>query len=951
MVHAGRVLGVGGGSSREERGAQNERTGASAVAERIHDVTCWEWRVIDRAFYGSDQCFVSAVLLARRRGRYGSLGMPPVERSQRADDGRGSTEPIPGQADQWARVKALFLETLCYAESDRGAYLDRATSGNSALRREVESLLENERAAGSFGEVPAAGLLGLPEEAASEASRLASGTRIGSYEITEFVAAGGMGAVYRARHTVLGREVAIKTIGVHSVDDAARRRLIREARHASSLAHENICAIYDVGEADDRPFIVMEYVNGRSLGAITHDGPLPLEAALGFAIQIAAALDHAHQHGIIHRDLKSSNVVVDTAGRAIVLDFGLATRVAGAAAPPSTDSTAANCEAFAGTLSHMAPEILRGETAGVRSDIWAFGVLLFQLVTGLLPFSGHTPFETSAAILTDPPRAMSNRVPLPVRLIIERCLTKDPAARYGTAREVGHALEDVRRRRAWPVVGRLLVTSGVSYVGGAALLLALALFVLAHGDRRIESGIRATRIATLALLPLADVTGDSGATYYAAGIGDALVAQLGAAADVRVLSPAAAAHAMSGGRSIGDVAKALGADAIAQGSLRRVDENVSIALRLVAADGRLLWADSLTRNTREVLALEADLVRELSGAIRAEPRPGAIDRLTTVRAVAPEVYESYLKGRYEWNRRTPASLERAIDHFEHAIQLDPTYAAAHAGLADCYNQLGTVMVGTGSPRRYRPLAEAEAIKALQIDPTSAEAHAALGFVRHYQLRWDEAEHEFRRAITLNPSFALARIWYANLLAGRSRAGEAIEQVNAGRELDPFSLVINTNVGWVLEEARRYDDAIAQLQNTLALDSTYVQAHARLAGALLDAGRLREARLEAMRVIALTDSAPSSFVGLALIDVRDGQRDSARAILQRLQAWSRDHYVPPVSIAHLQAALGDIDGAMKSMELAFAEGSNAMAYLDVAREFDPLRSDSRFQALRKRAGLL
>ena len=881
--------------------------------------------------------------------------MPPVEQSGRAADGRGpGAEASPDQLERWTRVKALFLEALEYPDSERSAYLALACAGDAELREELDSLLASEKAAASFCESPAAGLLGTAVLPGPETSpRLSAGTRLGAYEITGFIAAGGMGTVYRARHTVLGREVAIKTIGQGLADDAARRRLIREAQHASTLTHPNICAIHDVGEADGVPFIVMTYVNGRTLREMVGESVLSIRDALEYGAQIAGALEHAHEHGIIHRDLKSSNIVIDAKGEAIVLDFGLARRLPDDAGVQSREPTLTRPDALAGTLSHMAPEVLRGERADTRSDVWALGVLLYELVTGELPFTGRTQFETSEAILGDAPKPMNPRVPLALRLVIEHCLIKDPAGRYQRAQPVADALDAIKRRRAWPVVGRLLVSARrrTLYATAAAALL-LPVLVVAGGRLRAEFGATfSKRISTLALLPLENATGDPRADYYAEGITDALITQLGAATDVRVLSRASAARAARTAKTITEMGGQLGADVIVQGALRRSSEQITLGVRLVRpSDGRVLWSETYERNAREVLALEADVVRGLAGAIQLTLKPEARERLAAIRAVSPDVYEAYLKGRYEWNKRTPTSLQLAVEHFTRAVDLDPTYAPAHAALADCFNLLGTVMLGTGSPREYRPRAAAEAIKALQIDPYSAEAHAALGYVWHYEWRWADAEREFRRAIELNPSYSLVRIWYANLLMSRLRMKEAIEQVTAARDLDPFSLIVNTNVGWVLDRAGRHEDAIAQLTQTLALDSTYVQARWRLAGMLASAGRFTEALNEGNRVVTLSDSSAPALELLAIIDARAGRRAEARALLDDLRVRSRREYVPSGLIAELFDALGDVDSTLTWLDKAFAEQSNAIAYLAVDYQNNPIQRDPRFQALLSRTGL-
>ena len=881
--------------------------------------------------------------------------MPPVEQSRRAADGRGpGAQASAAQLERWPRVKALFLESLEYPDSERSAFIAGASEGDADLREDVDSLLASEKAAASFCESPAAELLGtafLPRP--ETAPRLPPGTRLGAYEITGFIAAGGMGTVYRARHSLLGREVAIKTIGQGFADDAARRRLIREAQHASILTHPNICAIHDVGESDGVPFIVMTYVNGRTLREMVGESVLSIRDALEYVAQIAGALEHAHERGIIHRDLKSSNVVIDAEGKAIVLDFGLARRLPDDAGVQSREPTVTRPDALAGTLSHMAPEVLRGGRADIRSDVWALGVLLYELVTGELPFTGRTPFETSSSILGEVPKPMNPRVPLALRLVIERCLIKDPAGRYQRAQQVADALDAIKRRRAWPVVGRLLISARrrTLYAAAAAALL-LPVLVVAGGRLRAEFGATfSKRISTLALMPLENAMGDPGADYYAEGITDALIAQLGAASDVRVFSRASTTRAARTAKTVTDIGAQLGADVIVQGALRRSSEQITIDVRLVRpSDGSVLWSETYERNAREVLALEADVVRGLAGAIQLTLKPAARERLATIRAVSPDVYEAYLKGRYEWNKRTPKSLQLAIEHFTRAVELDPTYAPAHAALADCFNQLGTVMVGTGSPREYRPRAAAEAIKALQIDPYSAEAHAALGYVWHYELRWADAEREFRRAIELNPSYSLARIWYANLLMSQLRMKEALEQVTVARDLDPFSLIVNTNVAWILGGAGRHEDAIAQLKRTLALDSTYVQARSRLAGALASAGRFTEALDEGNRLVTLTDSSLPALVQLATIEARAGRRDESRVLLDGLLVRSRRQYVPPASIAVVFNALGDADSTLTWLEKAFAERSNAIAYLAVDYQNAPLRRDPRFQALLARAGL-
>jgi TolB-like protein/Tfp pilus assembly protein PilF/predicted Ser/Thr protein kinase len=857
-----------------------------------------------------------------------------------------------GDADLWGRVKSVFLDALDLPDDERAAFVASACADDPRIRLEVESLLTSDRAAASFGETPAASLLGGGDAIDLVPPRLAPGTRLGAYEIESFIAAGGMGEVYRARHTVLGREVAIKIVGAHKADDGAQRRLLREARHAAILTHPNICTVYEVGESEWGPFIVMRYVRGRPLGALVRQCLPELKESLSYAIQIAEALEYAHRQGIVHRDLKTSNVVVTAEHQAVVLDFGLAKRLP-TDATQSRDPTITARDALAGTLSYMAPEVLLGRTADVRSDVWALGVVLYELVTGNLPFRGQTHYETSSAILGDSPRPIGRRVPLALRLVIERCLLKDPDRRYQRVADVGAALEAIRRRRAWPLVGRLLVSTRgrtVYMVAGCAVGLAGMVYVGPRLYRRF-AGSAHHRVSTLALLPLENATGSADATYYAEGITDDIIAQIGTVGDVRIISRVSAARVTREMTTVREIGEKLGADALVQGALRRASDRIAVDLRLVQpASGAVLWSDRFERPATDVLALEADVVRALALAIRLNIRPDAQERLATIRAVSPPVYEEYLKGRYEWNSRTPRSLERAVDHFARAIQLDPTYAPAHAALADCYNQLGTVMVGTGSPTEFRPRAESEAIKALQLDPGSAEAHAALGYVRHYDWQWAEAEKEFRRAIELNPSYALARIWYANLLMSRLRMPEALRQVMLARDLDPFSLIVNTNVGWVLNNAGRHAEAAQQLARTLELDSQYVQARWRLADALTHIKRYDQAIVESQRVVGESHRALPGVGLLAIAYARAGADSSARSLLREMLDRSRAEYLPPWSVADVLLSLGLRDSALHWLEKAFDERSNAMAYLLVEPDFAPLHDDPRYRAMVVRAGL-
>lgn len=853
-------------------------------------------------------------------------------------------------AEKWRRVKAVFLDALDLPEEERRAFVTEACAGDSELAQDIHSLLASDRSAGSFCELPAAGLLRSGPSAQSNPSRLGPGTQLGTYEISGFIGAGGMGEVYRAYDPRLGREVAIKTIPAEGAHSTAALRLVKEARHVSSLKHPNICTIHEIGEAGGSPFIVMELVDGLTLSELQKAAKLSIADALRYVMQIAEALDHAHGRGIAHRDLKSSNVVIDRHGRAIVLDFGLAKRL------PQTEivseSLTASQHGPAGTLTHMAPEVLLGGRGDARSDIWSLGVMLYQLVNGELPFCGRTAFETSSAILGEPARPMVRPIPVALRLVIERCLAKNPADRFQRVADVRAALEAILARRTWRVAAGLLIPSRRSVLQGAAAVALLALIAFAGlGWLNDRAGGAAPSFGTLAVLPLENATGKTGEDFYASGLTDALIAQLGAAGDLRVISRASAIHASAPGKPAPAIGRELGADAIVQGTLRRSSDRVRLDLRLLeTARGEVLWSDTFERSSRDVLLLQADAVRALAAGVHAALRPGARERLTMVPVIRPDVYEAYLKGRYEWNRRTEGSVQLAIQHFTRATELDPTYAPAHAALADCYNQLGTVMLGTGSPREYRPRAANAAIKALQIDPASSEAHAALGYVRHYQWQWADAEKAFLRAIDLNPSNALGRLWYANLLMARGRFDESLRQAYAARDLDPFSLIVNTNIGWILTFAGRREAAIDHLTQTISLAPDYAQARWRLADALSLSGRHDEAIAQLEATLRRGDRSTSTVSMVATAYARAGRTGEARGILRELLLAARERYVPPHQIAAIYRALNDDEPTLEWMVRSYEEGSNAVAYMAVEPANARLRTNPRFQALLRQTGL-
>jgi TolB-like protein/tetratricopeptide (TPR) repeat protein len=870
---------------------------------------------------------------------------------------------------RWQTVKAVFHDALDTAPDARGAFVAAACSADDSLRAEVDSLLESDRLAGDFIEQPATALLANGPDPHST-RRLEPGERVGRYEIVEFLGAGAVSEVYRARDTRLGRTVALKLLTDTSVPEASVW-LLREAQHASTLNHPHVCTVHEVDEAGGRPYIVLEYIEGTTLYARLGDGALPSETIVRWGTQIADALDHAHTRGIVHRDLKASNVVITTGGDIKVLDFGLARRITGntdvlpqepssrtlvgttaknpCEDPPSRTAFSVLTDAsVAGTLTHIAPEVFRGGPIDARIDIWALGVMLYEMAAGRLPFKGGNPFSTATAILEADPPPLPANVPESLRLIVMRCLSKDPAARYQSAADVRAALSSIRfdGSAPWTRLGR--ASAWLIAAGGLAVAVSSAAYLTGWplGATDNDPALR-----MVAVLPLQDAAGGEAQRFLADGMTEALIAELGRIAAVRVIAPATTGRFRDRDNAVRDVARETSAAHVLEGSITRASDRVRLSARLIeAATGRLIWSEEYERHVRELQALYGAVATAIAGAVEINVGDDELRRLSLARAVDPDVYEAYLKGRYYWNLRTRESLGTAITHFEAATALDPSYAPAYAALADCYNQLGTVMVGGGSPQEWRPRAADAAIKALRIDPNLAEAHATLGYVQHYNWEWEAAEKSLRRALQLNPSYALGRIWYANLLSSRRRTDEALREVTVAQELDPLSPVINTNVAWILTHARRYEEAITQLKRTLAIDPEYLQAHSRLGAAYAFAGRHQEAVDAFETLVRLSRGTPSSLAALAETYAAAGRHDEAERLLDQLLAARATQYVSAGALANAYLALGRTDEGLTWLERSFQERTNNIAYLAVEPIYDAVRGEPRFQALVRGAGL-
>ena len=786
---------------------------------------------------------------------------------------------------------------------------------------------------------------------------------VSHYRIVEKVGEGGMGVVYRAHDSRLNRDVALKFLPTELLNNEnARALLIREARTASALNHPNICTIYDVGEQDGQSYIVMEFVKGRSLTEQIPESGLPADTVIRYGEQIADAMAHAHEHGVIHRDLKSPNVVITSAGRVKVLDFGLAKHMTPGEISLKTQSisTLTSDGAIVGTMHYMAPELFRGESADARSDIWALGVILYEMANGKRPFRGKTSYELSSVILHEDPPRLADNVPMGLRAVTEHCLAKDPQQRYQHASEVRAALEALRTNSAMipasaiqppPAAPRSRFRSAM--LASAAVLALLVITALAWKLIEIKwrgsQAVSAASIHSLAVLPLENLTGDPKQDYFADGMGDSLTTELSQIKKLRVISRSSVMQYKGKNESPAQIAQELGVDALVEGSVLRSGDRVRISAALVQPQtGQNLWAKNYERPTTDILALQSDVARDIVTQIQIQLTQPEQERLVKTRSVIPEAYDAYLQGRSEASKRTGESLGQAVADFRRAIQIDPTYAPSYAALAETLVLYGDY--SDVSSAKVLPEAEEAAQNALRLDPDLASAHSALGLVHAFELKLSNSLSEYQRAIELNPGDANAHHWYALALAETGQSEQSIAEIKLAVELDPRSLIINSNVAWCLYLAGKYDEAIAQAQKAILMDPSFAVAHGYLGQAYLEKGRYDEAFSELKKAIELSGGETSYEAELANAYAVAGKKEDARHLLEQVQQRAAQHYVSPYSLALIYTGLDQQDRALNELELAYDQRELRLLNLKMHPRFGSLRSNPRFKALIERIGL-
>jgi TolB-like protein len=789
------------------------------------------------------------------------------------------------------------------------------------------------------------------------------GQRLGHFRILERLGTSGLGEVYRARDEQLERDIALTIMSAGAVaDPAARARRLDDARAASKLNHPNICAIHEVGEADPSAgsgqavaFIATELVPGRPLGGRLAEGPLRPDELLRCGLQLSDALAYAHEHGVVHADLKASNVVVTPDGRVKVLGFGL---VRALSRDELTDATTATPAAAAGRpgpaadpLAYLAPEQLRGQAADPRSDVWALGVLLHEMATGQRPFQGRTAFELSTAILSQTPPPLPVSVPVEVSAVVDRCLRKEPGERYRRASDVHAALEAVQSGAALPGAEQAGRGTRRRYWLGLAAT-AVIVVAVAGGylvgmlSRRVPAPVSGQATHSLAVLPLANLSGDPAQQYFVDGLTDALIndlARIGGA--LRVTARASTAGYATAPKPVRQIARELGVDAVVEGSVAREGDLVRVTAALIdAATEQRLWSDRYERNLTSILALQADIARAVARAIKGALSPEEEQKFQKTREVNPRVYELYLRGMSLLQQATPEARAKGMEFLHRAIEEDPTDPLAYAGLADGYI---TIAHGADPLPDALSRARAAARTAFELDPTLPQASFALGVIKGYdEWDWEGGERELRHTIDLNPSFAMAHYHLAWFIAlDDRRLPEAIEEHIRARDLDPLNPLHTAWLGQLYVEDGQYDKALDEATRAIELNPKVPIGYRVLSELYARQGKWDQA-IAAMQTAVGAD--PAWRWRLGLLYIQAGRTAEARPIIAALE---KARVTPWTAMwrARLAAALGDREAAFRWLN--YEHPHIFLPWLRLLKEGTQesilLRDDPRFQELRRK----
>jgi eukaryotic-like serine/threonine-protein kinase len=782
------------------------------------------------------------------------------------------------------------------------------------------------------------------------------GQTVSHFRILDKIAGGGMGVVYRAEDTRLHRQVALKFLPEEvSRNPQALERFRREAQAASALNHPHICTIHEIDEAKGQVFIAMELLEGQTLRQRLLGKPLQVDEILDLGIQIADALNAAHAKGIIHRDIKPANIFITRSGHAKILDFGLAklpaTRQQVAASEAPTEEFLTSPGSALGTVAYMSPEQARGEDLDARTDLFSFGVVLYEMVTGQQAFAGGTSHVIVDAILHKTPTSairLNPEIPDELERIINKALEKDRKLRYQSASDMRADLQRLKRDSdsgkssvaAMEAVQAKTRRRYLPYAALGAVLIAIV-GIIAY----LYFG-RGAAIDSIAVLPFVNVSGDPNTEYLSDGIAESLINSLTQLRNLRVVPRSMTFRYKEKEPDAQKIGKDLNVRSILMGRVIQRGDSLNIQAELVdVLKESQLWGEqyNLNRNA-DIQKVQKKIATEIVDRLRL--RLTGADKMQLAKRYTEnsEAYQLYQKGRYFFNQITEEGFKKGIQSFNEAAQKDPDFALAYSGLADCYNALGNCSYL--APGDAFPQCKAAANRALKLDESLADAHTSLAFTAtRYDWNWQEAEKEFKRAIELNPNYATAHYLYGLHLDFMGRFEEGQRELNRAREFDPLSLVINTDIGFHYYITPDYPQAVKQFATTLEMDQNFAYAHFMLGLVYLQEPTLGNAIAEFQKALDLEGGGPMYIWGLGMGFAKAGKRSEASKVLNDLQELAKRRYVSPVLIALIRSAMGGKnDEVLEALERGYEDHYVYMTHIGVQPLYDPYRSEPRFKAL-------